>query len=73
MSPEDAIEMRVEHNVVLFQVLDEVVSAYHPSDLDELVVVVVSVEERLLLKQHGGEHGPQTPHVQGVVVQLVLH
>ena len=40
---------------------------------DQLVVVVVSVEEGLLPEDHGGEHTAEAPHVQAVVVHLVVH
>ena len=42
-------------------------------DLDELVVVVLSVEEWLLLEDHAGEHAAQGPHVQRVVVLLEVN
>lgn len=35
-----------------------------------LVVVVLSVKERLLQEDHAGQHAAQTPHVQTVVVHL---
>lgn len=35
-----------------------------------LVVVVVTVKERFLPKDHAGEHATQTPHVQAVVIHL---
>lgn len=35
-----------------------------------LVVVVLSMEERLFLEDHTGQHTAQTPHVQTVVVHL---
>ena len=38
--------------------------------LDELVVVVVAVEERLLPENHAGEHAAEAPQVQPVVVLL---
>ncbi len=42
-------------------------------DADQLVVVVVSVEEGLLLEDHTGEHASQRPEVQTVVVLLEVH
>lgn len=35
-----------------------------------LIVVVMTVEERLLSEDHAGEHATQTPHVQAVVIHL---
>lgn len=38
--------------------------------LPHLVVVVLTVEERLLPENHTGQHAAQTPHVQTVVIHL---
>lgn len=35
-----------------------------------LIVVVLSVEEGLFLKDHTGQHAAQAPHVQTVVIHL---
>lgn len=35
-----------------------------------LVVVVMTVKERFLPKDHASEHATQTPHVQTVVIHL---
>lgn len=45
---EQLVVLRVERNVVLVYVLIQTFSAQHLGDLDELVVVVVSMEEWLL-------------------------
>ncbi len=44
------LEVRVQLDAVPLQVLVQRVGAQHARDLDELVVVVVAVEERLLCK-----------------------
>ena len=49
---------------------EEGVCAEHTRNLDELVVVVVAVEERLALEDEGGKHAAQAPHVEAVVVLL---
>lgn len=36
----------------------------------DLVIVVLSMEEGLLLEDHTGQHASQAPHVQAVVVHL---
>ena len=38
-----------------------------------LVVVVVTMEERLLAEYHAGKHAAETPQVQRVVIQLQRH
>lgn len=69
----NVVVLRVELNLVLVQVVEEIVGAQNLGDLDELVRVAVAVEERLLAEDHGREHGAQTPHVEGVVVFLEVH
>ena len=36
----------------------------------DLVVVVLSMEEGFLLKDHTGQHTPQAPHIKAVVIHL---
>lgn len=69
---EDVVEMRVELESVLLEVLHEVLGTEHLGDDDELVVVVLSLEEGLLLEDHGGEHGSGAPDVERVVVVDVV-
>ena len=35
-----------------------------------LIIVVVTMKERFLSKNHTGKHAAQTPHVQAVVIHL---
>lgn len=72
-TPEDVIVLRIELNLVLVEIVEKVISAEDLGDLDKLVGVALSVEERLLSEDHGGEHGSQTPHVQAVIVLLEVH
>jgi hypothetical protein len=46
--PKNVVILRVEDDVVLVNVDEEFVGTKDFRDLDELVIVVVSVEERLL-------------------------
>ena len=59
-------------DVVLLQVLDQFVSTHHFGDLDQLVIVIMSVEEWFLLEQHPSQHATQAPHVQAVVVGHIV-
>jgi len=68
--PEDVIVVGVESHAVLVDVGEEFVSAEDLGDLYELVVVVLPLEEGLLLEDHAGEHAPEGPNVEGVVVGL---
>lgn len=69
---QDIVVLSIQLNFVLVEVIEELVGAEDLSDLDELVRVGITVEERLLAEDHGGEHGAQAPHVQAVVVLLEI-
>lgn len=45
----------------------------YAGDFHQLVVVVLTMEERLFAEDHPGKHAPQAPDVQGVVVELKIH
>lgn len=70
---EDVVVLWVQLNVVLVQVLKELLSTKNLGDLDQLVGVAASVEERLLTEDHGGEHSTQGPHIQRIVVFLEIN
>ena len=67
---QDIVVLSIQLDLVLVEVVKQIVGPEHLSDLDELVRVAVAMEERLFPKDHGREHGTQTPHVQAVVVLL---
>lgn len=66
----DVVILRVQLDLVLVEVVEQIVGAEDLCDLDELIRVTVAVEKRLLPEDHGGEHGTQAPHVEAVVVLL---
>ena len=70
VASQQAFELRVQIKLVLFQVHLEVVRAHDLGNLDQLVVIIVAVEERLSFKDHGRKHAAQGPQVQRVVVVL---
>lgn len=72
VSSEDVIVVAVESDVVLIAVGVEVISSKDFSDLDQLVLVVFSLEEGLLEEDHSSEHAAETPDVQRVVVGLQI-
>mmetsp|Transcript_51395 Transcript_51395/g.111835 ORF Transcript_51395/g.111835 Transcript_51395/m.111835 type:complete len:285 (-) Transcript_51395:240-1094(-) len=67
---EQTVKVRVELQVVLVEVIEELVGAEHLCDLDQLVVVVVPVKKGLLAEDHAGKHAAERPHVERVVVVL---
>mmetsp|Transcript_2371 Transcript_2371/g.6553 ORF Transcript_2371/g.6553 Transcript_2371/m.6553 type:complete len:237 (+) Transcript_2371:263-973(+) len=72
VAAEDAIEVRIEFQVVGVEVVEEFLRAQDLCDLDELIVVVMAVEEGFLSEDHSCEHASETPHVEGVVVLLQI-
>ena len=65
--------MRVESEAILVEILVELLSAEHFSNLDELVIIVASLEEGLPLEDHTGKHASERPNVQRVVVRLKVY
>lgn len=60
----------VEFDIVLVQVFKELLGAQNLGDLDQLVRVAGSMEERLFAENHGRKHRAERPHVQRIVVLL---
>lgn len=72
-SAEDVVVLGVKLDIVAVQIFKEFIGTKDFSDLDQLVRVTISMEERLLAEDHGRKHGPQRPHVERVVVLLVIY
>lgn len=70
---ENLIILRVELDLILVQVLEQLLGTEHLGDLDQLVGVAVTVEEGLFAEDHGSKHSSQGPHVQRVVVFLEIN
>lgn len=69
---EDVVVLSVKLNLVLVQVVEQVIGAQDLGYLDQLVAVGVAVEEGFFAEDHRRKHGPETPHVQAVVVLLKI-
>ena len=54
----------VESEAILVEILVKLLSAEHFGNLDELVIVVTSLEEGLPLEDHTGKHASERPNVQ---------
>ena len=66
------VVLRIQFNVVFIQIRKEIFCSEHPSDFHELVCITAAMEERLLPKDHRGEHSSEGPHIQGVIVLLEI-
>lgn len=69
-SAQNVVVLSIELDIVLVKVVEQVFGTENLGDLDELVRIAVSVEERLFAEDHGSKHGTQRPHVERVVVLL---
>lgn len=65
--------VRVQSQSVLVQVGEELLSAENFRDLDQLIVVVASLEEGFTLEDHSSEHAAERPNVERVVVSLQVN
>ena len=59
MLPKDVIVVTIQGHIVLFDVGEKIISSQNFCDLDELIVVVFSLEEWLLLEDHSSEHATE--------------
>lgn len=65
-------EFLVDLQVVFVDVLVELRGAEHVDDHSQLVVVSVGAKEGQAIEHHSGDDAPEGPHVDGVVVVLLL-
>ena len=70
VSAKYVVEAWVELNVILVEVFKQFLRAQYFGDPDQLIVVVVTMEERLFPEYHTRKHTAQRPHVQRIIVHL---
>merc|ERR1719509_540652 len=73
VTSKDVRKSGIELNLVFVQVFVELLCSENLGYPDQLVVVVMTVEERLLPEDHTCQHTPKAPHIQAIVVHLVIH
>ena len=72
MLPKDIIVVAVKLHIILFNISEEFISSEHLCNLNQLVIVVFTLEEGLLLKNHPCKHTPQRPNIQRVIIHLTI-
>ena len=65
--------MTIKSHVVFLNVGEEIICTKDLSYFNELIVVVFSLEERLLLEDHTSKHASERPDVEGVIVHLQVN
>ena len=71
MVSEYSFQGSIKFDVVFIDVQKELFCSEDPCDLLELVVVIGSLEEGLLVEDHTGHHDSQGPNIQRVVIEFV--
>jgi hypothetical protein len=66
------IVLCIKFNIVLVEIVKQILRPQHLGNLHQLVRIAVPVEKGLAPEDHGRKHGAQRPHVQRVVVLLVV-
>ena len=69
---QNIIILRIELDIVLVQVVEQVFRAEDLSNLHQLIRITIAVEKGLLPENHARKHGAQAPHVETVVVLLEI-
>ena len=72
MATQNVGKPRVQLNLVLVQVLVQLLCPQHLRDPDQLIVVVMPMEKGFFSEYHGSQHATKGPHVQAVVIHLVV-
>ena len=70
---QNIIVLRIQLNIVLIEIIEQILGPQNPCDLNQLVRITVPVEKRLFPENHAGEHGAQAPHIEAVIVLLEIH
>lgn len=71
--PQNIIVLRVQLDIVLVQIIEQILRPQHLGNLDQLIAIAIPMEERLFPEYHAREHSPQTPHIETVIVLLEIH
>lgn len=66
------VVLLLQSYIVLINVGIELVCSEDLSDLHQLIVVILSLEEGLLLEDHASEHAAERPNVKRVVIGLQI-
>ena len=59
MNSKNIVIVAIERHVVLLNVVEQVVRAKDLCNLNQLIIVVLSLEERLFLENHARKHAAQ--------------
>lgn len=59
--------------VVLVEISMQFLCAEYTCNLDQLIVVVLTIEEGLFAENHTSQHTSKAPQIQTVVIQLHIH
>ena len=69
----DVIIVTVKGHVIFLNIVEKVICSKNLGNLNKLIVVVFSLEERLFLKDHTGKHTAKRPNIQRVIVGLQVN
>ena len=69
---EEIIILCIEFDVVFLNILKQLVCSKDLGDFDELIIIIVTMEERFLAEDHRSKHGSKGPHIKGVVYVSII-
>ena len=64
MNSKNIVIVAIERHVVLLNVVEQVVRAKDLCNLNQLIIVVLSLEEWFFLEDHSCEHATKRPNVR---------
>mmetsp|Transcript_30918 Transcript_30918/g.52835 ORF Transcript_30918/g.52835 Transcript_30918/m.52835 type:complete len:331 (+) Transcript_30918:505-1497(+) len=72
MPSQNPIKVWIQFQIICVQVVEQLLGPQHLGNLHQLIVIIMPMEEGFLSKNHPGEHAPQAPHIQRVIVLLQI-
>mmetsp|Transcript_10761 Transcript_10761/g.16051 ORF Transcript_10761/g.16051 Transcript_10761/m.16051 type:complete len:226 (+) Transcript_10761:492-1169(+) len=73
MLPQHRINMRIQFQIVLVNVIEQLLGTQNSGYLHQLIIIVMPMKKRLFTENHSSKHASQTPHIQRVIVLLQVN
>ena len=70
---QDIVIVAIQSNIVLVKINKQIVCSQNLGNLNQLIVVIFTLEEWFFLENHTSEHAPKRPDIKGVIVGLKIN
>ena len=70
---QDIVIVAIQSNIVLVKINKQIVCSQNLGNLNQLIVVIFTLEEWFFLENHTSEHASKRPDIKGVIVGLKIN